>query len=165
MAETRGLVLRTIVFTVVAPGLIAGVIPALVRGRAPLATPPFIAGGIALAIPSIALFIACAAAFVLRGRGTPNPADPPRALVTTGPFAYCRNPMYVAVVGAIAAQAVAFASWATVLDAALTLLLFHMRVIWYEEPVLSRDFGEEFRQYRQAVPRWIPRLRATRLAR
>lgn len=159
MEPVRGLVLRTVLFTLVAPGLIAGVIPALVRGRTPLAGPAFIGGGLALGILSAALFVACATSFVLRGRGTPNPAEPPRKLVTSGPFAYCRNPMYAAVVGIIAAQAVAFDSWPTLLDAALTLALFHLRIVGYEEPVLSREFGNEFRRYRRTVPRWIPRLR------
>lgn len=159
MEQVRGLVVRTVLFTLVAPGLVAGVIPALVRGQTPLAGPASVAAGLALGILSAALFVACATAFVLRGRGTPNPADPPRKLVTSGPFAYCRNPMYVGVVGIIAAQAVAFASWPTAVDAALTLALFHVRVVLYEEPVLSRDFGDEFQRYRRTVPRWIPRVR------
>ncbi|PSK93681.1 hypothetical protein CLV63_11688 [Murinocardiopsis flavida] len=32
-------------------------------------------------------------------------------------------------------------------------------VRWREEPVLLRRFGDDYAEYRRAVPAWVPRLR------
>jgi hypothetical protein len=39
------------------------------------------------------------------------------------------------------------------------VLAFHLRVILYEEPALSRHFGYEWIRYRATVNRWLPKLR------
>jgi protein-S-isoprenylcysteine O-methyltransferase Ste14 len=39
------------------------------------------------------------------------------------------------------------------------LLTAQLFVLFYEEPTLSKQFGEEYKRYRETVPRWIPRLR------
>ena len=36
----------------------------------------------------------------------------------------------------------------------------HLITVLYEEPVLERMFGESYREYRAAVPRWIPKFGA-----
>jgi len=43
---------------------------------------------------------------------------------------------------------------------AVVFLGFHLFVVLYEEPVLSRQFGEAYRGYRARIPRWVPRLGA-----
>jgi protein-S-isoprenylcysteine O-methyltransferase Ste14 len=53
-----------------------------------------------------------------------------------------------------------FESLATLWYAVLLLLLFHLFVVFYEEPALGRKFGESYEQYRKSVPRWIARLAA-----
>jgi protein-S-isoprenylcysteine O-methyltransferase Ste14 len=40
--------------------------------------------------------------------------------------------------------------------------VFHLVVIGYEELVLERQFGDDYRAYRKRVPRWIPRIRLRR---
>jgi protein-S-isoprenylcysteine O-methyltransferase Ste14 len=50
-----------------------------------------------LAVPAL-LGLTAMQEFVLRGRGTPVPFDPPRRLVTTGIYAYVRNPMQLSAV-------------------------------------------------------------------
>jgi protein-S-isoprenylcysteine O-methyltransferase Ste14 len=42
--------------------------------------------------------------------------------------------------------------------AAFMFLGFHLFVVLYEEPALSRQFGEAYREYCARVPRWLPRL-------
>jgi protein-S-isoprenylcysteine O-methyltransferase Ste14 len=39
------------------------------------------------------------------------------------------------------------------------LVLFHLFVVLYEEPTLTSQFGESYRVYRRAVPRWGFRTR------
>jgi protein-S-isoprenylcysteine O-methyltransferase Ste14 len=42
--------------------------------------------------------------------------------------------------------------------AALLMVAFHLFVVLYEEPTLGQRFGESYERYRNAVPRWIPRI-------
>ena len=51
-----------------------------------------------------------------------------------------------------------FRSVHVALYAAIMLLVAHGFVVFYEEPALQRQFGESYEQYRQSVPRWIPRV-------
>ena len=36
--------------------------------------------------------------------------------------------------------------------------VWHLFVILWEEPSLERTFGDEYRSYRESVPRWLPRM-------
>jgi protein-S-isoprenylcysteine O-methyltransferase Ste14 len=92
----------------------------------------------------------------VRGRGTPNPADPPRALVIDGLYRFVRNPMYVALVVSILGQAAVYRSRSVVWYPAIVAIAFHLRVVAYEEPKLAELFGESYADYRRRVPRWIP---------
>jgi len=115
-----------------------------------------------LAIPPLAvgvpLGIACVAMFVVVGRGTAAPLDPPRQFVARGPYRYVRNPMYwgglLTLMGlGLAARSPAMLAFAAVLAGVVQLL-----VILYEEPDLERRFGETYRDYKRQVARWLPRL-------
>ncbi len=110
-----------------------------------------IAAGLVLAGWSFGLFF--------RAHGTPMPLKPPQELVTNGPFAVTRNPivtgmfMAAAGLGLIADSAVLLGS----IPVAALLLRLELRYI--EEPELERRFGEAYRQYRQQVPAFFPRMR------
>jgi protein-S-isoprenylcysteine O-methyltransferase Ste14 len=112
---------------------------------------PLIAGG-------IALDLWCIAHFVLRGRGTPAPFDPPREFVATGPFRYVRNPMYLGAAATILGFGLAVPSPAVVLLSGAVLLWAHLFVVLYEEKTLETRFGESYLEYRRRVRRWWPLL-------
>lgn len=107
-----------------------------------------------------ALLVACVATFIVSGRGTPAPFDPPRRVVAHGPYGYARNPMYVGALTTIAGAGLILRSPSLLGLAILFALLAHLFVILYEEPTLERRFGEEYRRYKATVPRWIPRPRS-----
>ncbi len=44
----------------------------------------------------------------------------------------------------------------------LVWLLFHLFVLFYEEPTLRASFGSEYESYCAVVPRWIPRVKTWR---
>ena len=48
--------------------------------------------------------------------------------------------------------------------AALLAFAYHLFVSYYEEPTLSRLFGEAYARYRKEVPRWLPRWPSRRSA-
>jgi len=113
--------------------------------------------GIALMVIGAALTAACLATFVVRGQGTPAPFDPPREFVASGPYRWVRNPMYIGAFLLLAGYALCAASFAALLVAFAMLGAAMLFVLVYEEPSLERRFGESYRAYRRATPRWIPR--------
>ncbi|MBA3646063.1 MAG: isoprenylcysteine carboxylmethyltransferase family protein [Gemmatimonadaceae bacterium] len=114
--------------------------------------------GLVVGAAGLGLALWCVWNFARTGRGTPLPADAPRELVATGPYRYSRNPMYVGGTALIAGSAIYLRSWPFVLYAAGFFTLTFIIVVMYEEPHLRNVFGESYRAYKTATPRWIPRL-------
>src|SRR3990172_97074 len=120
------------------------VLPDVVRGSGA----PVVALGATGLLWSIALFVRV-------GRGTPNPAFPPRSLVTTGPFPWTRNPIIPSPLllgGCSLLLGPPAAPLVTVL-----LGVPARSLVLHEEKTLESRFGEAYRAYRARVPRWIPR--------
>lgn len=84
-----------------------------------------------------------------------NPSRPATALVTSGPFRFSRNPIYVA--GFTFLLGFAFAQdtlWAVLVLVPLAVAL-HYGVILREEGYLEGKFGEDYRAYCRAVRRYL----------
>ncbi len=82
------------------------------------------------------------------------------ALIAAGPYAYLRNPMYLGTFLTMLAFSSMSGLWYAVLAVAAILAVVYTSSIAYEEAFLSARFGEEYRRYREAVPRFLPSLRA-----
>lgn len=100
------------------------------------------------------------AASVMRFRKqetTVNPVTPEEAssLVTNGPNAISRNPMYLGMAGLLCAHALRGGSWGRLLPAAAFLAWIDRVQIPPEEAALEERFGQEYQWYRSRVPRWI----------
>ena len=122
----------------------------LVGGRV-LGTIVFAAG--------LALFIWCVLLFARIGRGTLAPWDPTRRLVVVGPYRHVRNPMISAVATMLTGETIFFLSTRLALWLLIFLAINHAFFLLVEEPGLVRRFGDEYRRYLAAVPRWLPRRR------
>lgn len=120
-------------------------LPDLVR---PLGLIPFVLGAAGI--------FWCFLLFVRIGQGTPNPWDPPRVLVTSGPFAWTRNPIILSHALAALGVAMLFASPAAVVIV-LVLGILVQFIVRREERTLDSRYGDAYRRYREMVPRWIPR--------
>jgi protein-S-isoprenylcysteine O-methyltransferase Ste14 len=122
-------------------------LPALSRGTARLA-------GILALAPGLALMAAAAGRF--RGAGTsPNPTRPTTALVTSGPYRFTRNPMYLGIsLVYLGLALLCDAPWALLLLAAVVVAL-DVAVIRPEERFLTARFGDAYRDYAQRVRRWL----------
>lgn len=118
--------------------------------------------GVALGAPLLVggLFLVMWATFTFaETKGTPVPLNPPPSLVTTGPYAYSRNPMlsglFVLILG------VGF-----LLDSILVTFGFVPLMIaanaWelknIEEPKLEKRLGADYVEYRKRTPMFFPRL-------
>ena len=101
MARSRvGAWVGTLVFLVVTPGTVAGLLPWLILGaHYPPLSWPLAALGAILVVAGVALLLDAFVRFAHQGHGTPAPIAPTRELVVTGPYRFVRNPMYLAVLG------------------------------------------------------------------
>jgi protein-S-isoprenylcysteine O-methyltransferase Ste14 len=153
----------SLVFLVLAPGTVIGLLPWLLtdwRWRA--APAPWavvrVLGGLLL-LAGVSFVVSSFVRFVIEGLGTPAPVAPPTRLVVGGVYRYVRNPMYVAVTAAIVGQALLLLQPVLLILAAVALATMVAFVRFYEEPDLARRFGDDYARYRAAVPGWWPRLR------
>lgn len=126
---------------------------AITRHCTPTARSRFFAAVIAAGSAALA---ACAVV-TLRSHGTEiSPEHPERTthLVTDGPYARTRNPIYLALVGLLAAHAVYRRSMAALAPAAGFAVAVDRAQIPREEHALQARFGKRYTKYRKTVPRW-----------
>ena len=95
----------------------------------------------------------------LKARGTPVPFNPPPRLVTTGPYAYVRNPMMSGVFLLLQGFGLACNSMVlTVFLGPLFILIMVLELKWIEEPELEKRLGAIYSDYRRRVPMFIPHI-------
>jgi protein-S-isoprenylcysteine O-methyltransferase Ste14 len=115
--------------------------------------------GMVLLTVGLLLFAASLRDFITQGRGTLAPWDPPRELVTRGPYRYVRNPMISGVVLVLFGEALVLLSFPHIQWALIFLGINAVYIPLIEEPLLAQRFGAAYRNYRRHVPRLLPRLR------
>ena len=153
--------IKTLIFTILVPGTVTVMVPRWLLssygGAEHFHIGVFRYVGVVPILLGASIYSWCAWDFTFAGKGTPAPIDPPRELVVRGLYRYVRNPMYVGVGSVLIGEALLFQSLALLVYVAGALLLCHLFVVLYEEPALTRKFGDSYRRYRESVPRWIPR--------
>ena len=112
--------------------------------------------GVMVGVGGAALALWCITTFVVIGRGTPAPFDPPRRLVIAGPYRLVRNPMYIGAGLALGGAALFYESSAILGYCAAFLVVMHLFVVLYEESALRASFGEAYSRYCRDVHRWLP---------
>lgn len=167
--DRRHLAGRAILQVVAFSGLITFIIPAVaIEGSGgswtnPLRYPAWQLSLIVqiLAVPAL-LGLSAVQEFVERGGGTPVPFDPPGRLVTSGIYAYVRNPMQLSAVLLLVAGGLVLGNpWISAAS-----VMAHVYAIglagWDEDEDLRARFGDAWALYRKGVRAWIPRLRPWR---
>lgn len=91
---------------------------------------------------------------IRHGGGGPGMETPPDRLVTTGPFAWSRNPMYLGHIIFLLGLTLTLRSWLGALVTAATAVWFQSRVR-RDERRLEERFGQPYRDYSARVGRWI----------
>jgi protein-S-isoprenylcysteine O-methyltransferase Ste14 len=152
------------VFFVVAPGVVAGLVPWLISGwdvrwTMSVFAIAVMAFGCAILAVAVLVLVRNFARFVVEGRGTPSPVLQTERLVVGGDYRFVRNPMYLGVISAILGQAMIFGSLALLAYALAVWAMMATFVRWYEEPLLLNRYGEEYQRYQRGVRAWVPRLR------
>jgi protein-S-isoprenylcysteine O-methyltransferase Ste14 len=83
----------------------------------------------------------------------------PGWLVAVGPYRWARNPIYAGDVLLVFGVAFFTRSPSALVIAILLLPLLHWYVWKIEEPRAKARLGDAFREYKQSVPGWFPKLR------
>jgi protein-S-isoprenylcysteine O-methyltransferase Ste14 len=123
----------------------------------PIGDPPFvvalagalIGGGLWLALDGAAML------FFIRAGTSIVPTNPTTALITSGPYRFTRNPMYLGMAFLYVALAFALGMiWALMLLPVVIAAVDRL-VIAREEAYLVRRFGQVYRDYMTRVRRWL----------
>ena len=115
--------------------------------------------GVTIGLAGLVLFAASLRRFVVNGRGTLAPWDPPKHLVVQGPYRYVRNPMISGVILVLVGEALILRSGSHGWWAATFFGVNSIYIPLLEEPLLRARFGRAYTQYARHVPRLIPRVR------
>jgi protein-S-isoprenylcysteine O-methyltransferase Ste14 len=134
------------------PGVVAFAIPLWLLRRPDRTV--YAPGLLVVALGAVVL-LRCVRDFYAAGKGTLAPWSPPVHLVTIGLYHYSRNPMYLGVLTILFGWAATFWSRGHLVYALAFVVIFHVRVIAFEEPWLAETHGDGWRQYRARVPRWL----------
>ena len=113
--------------------------------------------GVAVMLAGYALYHSAGAQRQARGGGGPGFATPPDHLVTTGPYAIVRNPMYLGHLVFLAGLVALTRSPAALAGLVVQRQRFADRVT-IDERSLADRFGHGYVEYVDQVPRWLPRL-------
>jgi protein-S-isoprenylcysteine O-methyltransferase Ste14 len=79
-----------------------------------------------------------------------------RVLVTAGPFARLRNPIYAGNILGAAGICLALGPVWFAAPALVVIALLYDRIVSWEETLLAGLYGDAYARYRDAVPRWLP---------
>jgi len=92
------------------------------------------------------------------GRHTRSRTIKAPSLTTVGPYAFIRNPIYLA--NFLIGLGLVVLAEAIILIPVYFIVfgLPYRKIVQQEERFLRKQFGDEFRRYCEAVPRWLPRL-------
>jgi protein-S-isoprenylcysteine O-methyltransferase Ste14 len=153
---------RAITYSTLFVGLLLIYLPTRVLSWSGIVRPAAIAApqviGLIIGSTGALIALSCIFTFVLIGRGTPAPFDPPRRLVIRGPYRFVRNPMYIGAGLSLAGAALFYESVPLLIYGGIFLLASHLFVLSYEEPTLRRIFASEYEAYCHRVRRWWPRV-------
>jgi protein-S-isoprenylcysteine O-methyltransferase Ste14 len=112
--------------------------------------------GAGIALTAMGLFLSAWVMRVFGAAGTPVPPYRPTArLVFSGPYRYSRNPDYIGQALLYVGIALVANSWWPLFILPLVLFVVQRFVIEREERYLEAKFGDEYREYRARVRRWL----------
>jgi len=119
-----------------------------------LLTPPFNRLGLLIMIPGILILLQSGALFIKAKTGL-LPFSEATTLVTRGLYRFTRNPMYLGMVLFLLGVAIYLGSLSALIPVAAFAWIIDRQFIRNEEIFLTGIFGDEFREYKKRVRRWI----------
>jgi protein-S-isoprenylcysteine O-methyltransferase Ste14 len=101
-------------------------------------------------------FLVLGAVFTMKARGTNlRPDRPSHTIVTSGPYRFTRNPMYLSLCLLQLGLGLMLNGWIPLLFTIPLALILHYGVILREEQYLESKFGQQYIELKKSVRRWI----------
>ena len=150
------MLVKALVVFLMLPFLFAWLLPVVIAHFDPWRISGHGLGALLVCIGLVTL-IWCIRDFFLAGRSAPTPWEPPKYLVVVGLYRFTRNPIYTSVLLIVGGMAMLFGSPLLRVYLIVLAISIHLRVLLNEEPRLARQFGKEWDEYKNNVPRWLPR--------
>ena len=113
--------------------------------------------GIVCISVGLLLMVATIRLFVMVGRGTLAPWNPPQRLVVQGVYRHVRNPMISGVFFVLLGESLLTASLPLFCWFIVFAVVNAFYIPFSEEPGLIKRFGEDYLTYKRNVSRWVPR--------
>lgn len=136
----KSLALKNILFVILQPGIVTGVVPYLLVKNNPSNLP-----GLAfqkhqylaflLFLAGLSIVFHCVFRFFKDGLGTLSPAIPTKKLVVSGLYRYSRNPMYLGVMLMLISEVIFFAAINLLIYTILVFIAIHLFVVFREDHV------------------------------
>lgn len=155
LKHLRDILILPFTVTVIVPYLIYNPVKVF-----PFHSTLLVIAGILILLAGASLFLYTVFLFRTVGRGTLAPWSPTQKLVVVGPYRYCRNPMITGVFFVLTGEMCILHSWNMLIWVAAFFFINTIYFVFKEEPDLYKRFGEEYKEYKAMVPRWIPTWKA-----
>ena len=110
--------------------------------------------GVVLIVISIMLVITAMREFI-KAKTNIDVRKPTTSIVSTGPYQFTRNPIYLSMTLVVVGIAVWVNTLWILITLVLVLLVMQFGVIAREEAYLVKKFGDEYLQYKTKVHRWM----------
>jgi len=124
----------------------------------PIPLGPFRFIGVLMILFGAPLAVWCSYILLMPGNKRAVPHDSPEGLAIAGPYKRIRNPFMLGWLVILWGEVVFFESIPLLFYALILTLCVHFWIFAFEEPSLEDRYGEEYREYKRSVPRWLPKL-------
>jgi len=155
--EVKDILKKTISF--ILPIIVLIIVPLCIEEDITIKFLPAFILGIVIMLIGLYAIIMTVSSIMRIGKGTLAPWAPSQHLVIGGMYGYVRNPMILGVLTVLFGESCAILSYRILIWAAFFFLINTIWFVVFEELSLEKKFGDEYRQYKKNVPRWIPRLK------
>ena len=146
------------IFSFILPVTVLVFVPLWIEKKITIHAGINLVAGVILIVVGLMLMIVTISSFIMVGRGTLAPWSPTKKLVIKGLYRYVRNPMILGVLTVLLGESATLWSKNILIWAGCFFIINTVYFIIYEEPDLENKFGEDYRQYKKHVSRWLPRL-------
>jgi protein-S-isoprenylcysteine O-methyltransferase Ste14 len=146
------------IFSFILPATVLVIVPRWIEKNWTLHGNIYFFPGLILILAGLTIMGFCIASFIQIGKGTLAPWSPTKKLVIKGLYRYVRNPMILGVLTVLFGEALALLSKSILIWAMSFFIINTIYFIIYEEPDLEEKFGDEYREYKKHVSRWLPRI-------
>ena len=146
------------IFSFILPVTVLVIVPLWIEKNRTLQMNVHLFAGLVVILLGLIMMAITISSFIRIGKGTLAPWSPTKKLVIKGPYRYVRNPMILGVLTVLLGEALSLWSKSILVWAGEFFIINIIYFIIYEEPNLEKRFGDEYREYKKTVSRWLPRL-------